>query len=473
MQNTLTSDIKNRYLYYGVTVILLIICVLAGLFESYKVMLITFLIPVLIFFFLNFSKYFKFLFVASLFFGGYYHGPLRLSLALICGSIIIFFFITYRDSNFFNDLLLPNPVLLSAFSIVFAVFLSSVLTPFISFSSVYFGFLFFVFVFTSYIFFRSVKTSFDIDRILYSFVQFTFLSSIIILIQIFVTGYLRSTGITSFPIIDFSVVALITMLFRNFLLSEINKKSVIMFIVIFIILITTQSRFAWLGFFLTTVYGTIICYIYSEKARNILRKRFFIIIFSLLIGIALFYIMGLNNIFSNRISDISFSFFQNNEEGKLVSNSLETRLFIWIVALNTFIHNPVFGVGYLMFSEVSDNYNVLPEFIFNVFVKGLDAHTTYLNFLCETGIIGLICFLIYIITIFRYSLKSIKLSKDINELKVSIVLNLLVFFIMVHSIYSGAFTMGQNAMLMHLIFGLAIGNYSLLKKRSQLVSTTG
>jgi O-antigen ligase len=261
---------------------------------------------------------------------------------------------------------------------------------------------------------------------------------------------------------DFSAFAMVVILFRNYLLSKIDTKSIIYSIIILIILITTQSRFAWIGFLITSIYGLIICYVYSENARKILRRRTPIIVITLFIGTALFFTIGLDKILFSRMSNIDLSLFQNTDK-ELVSNSLESRVLIWITALNTFVHNPLTGVGYLRFSEISENYNVFPELIFNIFVKDLDAHTTYMNFLCETGIIGLTCFLIYVITIFRLSLKSIKASKKLEELKVSIVLNLCVFFVMVHSIYSGAFTMGQNAFFMHFIFGLAVANYVILK----------
>lgn len=293
----------------------------------------------------------------------------------------------------------------------------------------------------------------------------TFISGVIIIIEIFMTGNLRSAGITTFAIMDMSVMALITILFRDFLLSKPSAKSFFFSAVIFIILITTQSRFAWLGFLLTLIYGIFISYIYSKGSREILKSRLPIFVFISLIGIALFFVLGLQNIFFSRINNINFSFFQNTDESDLVTNSLESRILIWIVAVNAFLHNPITGVGYLMFSEVSSNYNVLPDLLFNVFVAGLDAHMTYLNFLCETGIVGLTSFIIYLSIILKLSFKSIRLAQNQEELKVSIVLNLLVFFVMVHSIYSGAFTVGQNSLHMHIILGLVVVNYVLLKNK--------
>ncbi len=117
-----------------------------------------------------------------------------------------------------------------------------------------------------------------------------------------------------------------------------------------------------------------------------------------------------------------------------------------------------------MFSEVSENYNTLPVYLYNIFVRDLDAHTTYLNILCETGILGLISFLLYFFSIFSFSIKAIKLSIDTKVFDISIILNILVFFVLIHSVYSGAFTYGANAYFMHFLFGIVISNYYILQK---------
>jgi len=466
LQNIIRKDTKFIYLFYGIAILLSVLCVLSLFFEYYKTSLLIFAIPLLIFVYIKFADYFKYFFIGSLFVGGYYQWPLRVQLSLLVTFSIIFFFLTNKDTLIFNELILPKSIKYSASAIIFAVYISSILTPFISFYSLYYATLFFVFAFSSYVIFRSVKSCEEVDKLLYFFAKIASIAGLIIILQILITGNLRSVGITQFAVIDFVAFAFVTVLFRNFLLSKIDRYSLIISIIVLIVLITTQSRFAWLGFLLTSIYGLVVSYIYSDDARIILKKRFPIFIIAVILAIALFFIFGLEKIITSRIGNVSLSLFQNADD-KLVSNSLESRVFIWIIALNTFIHNPITGVGYLMFSEISENYNILPEFVFNLFVKDLDAHTTYLNFLCETGVVGLVSFLIYVITIFRYSLKSIKLSKNFEETKVSILLNLLVFFIMVHSIYSGAFTMGQNAFHMHLIFGLSIANYVLLKNKDK------
>ena len=463
--NLIHSDLKYKYSFLGLIVLLSLSASVSLAYDFNSPAKYIVVIVILFFIAILFQKYYKQILIISLFFGGYYQVSLRVQVNLVIAFMLIVFFITASEQKLFNNLKLPRAVKYSAALIISAVYLSSLATPYISFTSVYFASLFLVFSFCAYIIFRSMADTEEVDKLLYLFVIMTFISGIIILVQIFITGYLRSTGITQYAIMDMSVIALIIILFRDFLLSKPSKKSFIFASITFIILITTQSRFAWLGFLLTLIYGLSISYIYSKGSRKIIESRFPIFILVLLIGVALFFILGLQSIFFSRVGDISFSFFQNQGEGELVANSLESRILIWIVAINTFLQHPLTGVGYMMFSEVSFNYNILPDIFFNSFVEGLDAHTTYLNFLCETGIIGLTSFVIYLIVLFKLSFKSIRISQNLNELKVSIVLNLLVFFIMIHSIYSGAFTFGQNALHMHIILGLVVANYVILKNK--------
>ncbi|MDD5363150.1 MAG: O-antigen ligase family protein [Ignavibacteria bacterium] len=459
----LRDNDKVRLFYIIGLIFLSSIAVISLVFELYTFVLILVAVPFVFIAFIYFQKHYLEIFLISLFLGNYFQWSFRVQLSLLAAFAVIFYFMS-SDKNLFNELNLPRNIKYSGIVLVSAVYLSSFLTPFVSFFTVYYAFLFFTFVTLSYVVFRSVKDTDTIDKLLYFFVVLNSISGVIVILQIIYTGKLRSLGLALFPQMDFAAMALITVIFRNFLLSKTDNKTTFVASIVFIVLITTQSRFAWLGFLLTFIYGLIICFIYSPDARSIIKKRIPVFIFAMLIGVSLIFIFRLDNIFLQRLGSNNFTLFQGSEEGVLTTNSLESRVFIWIVAVNAFIHNPLTGVGYLMFSVVSNNYNNLPDIIFTTFVENLDAHTTLLNFLCETGIIGLSSFLVYVVSIYFLSLKAIKLSYSMATLKVSIILNLLTFFIIIHSVYSGAFTMGQNALHMHFIFGLTVANYALLAK---------
>jgi O-antigen ligase len=453
----------SKELYIVSSIILLLLCLFFVVIDKYSYAFLIFVIPFVIACAIRFNEYYKEIFVCSLFIGQYFQWPFRIQIGLLITFAIIFFFVTNNNSLLFNKLILPKNIKYSALSIISAIYLSSIVTSYRSFFSVYYASIFFSYVILSYVIFRSIRETRDINNLLYLFVKMTFITGLTIIFQIYYTGYLRSTGVVGFCIMDLSAVALIIVLFSGFILSKVTKKNILYGIIIFIILITTQSRFAWLSFLLTFIYGLVICFKHSNEAKVNIKKRIPIFSFIFLIGLALLFLFGLNKVLVYRISDINFSFFQNPESA--ISNSLESRILIWIVAINTFLHNPLTGVGYYMFYEASYHYNILPDVVYNMLVKDLDAHTTFLNILCETGIIGLTCFITYLIIIFRLSLISIKISYEKEDKKVSIILNLIVFFIFVNSIYSGAYTFGSNALFMHMVFGLTVGNYCILKSK--------
>lgn len=457
-----TIENSNRTLTYAVAILLLVISVTSIIFENYNLGIFVFLIPFLFFALLFFESNIKYYFVTSLFFANYFYWPLRIQMSLLFGILMILIFLTNSQNSIFNNLKLPKAAKYLGSTLVLYIFVSSFLSPHFSISAFYYSLLFCIFISTSYVVYRLITSTDDINKIMQYFTILTVISGIIIIIRIVMTGKIRSLGIAGFAIMDYIVISLVILIFRDFLLGKQNKKSILYLTVIFIIFITTQSRFAWLGFLLTMIYGSIISGFYSQNAKELLRKKVPQIIIIFVILISLLFVTGLGSVFIGRLTEINFSFFQN-EEGLMVTNSMESRILIWIVALNTFLSHPVTGIGYLMFSEVSEQYNVLPLLAYQIFVENLDAHTTYFNILCETGIIGFVFFLSYIITVFTISIKAIKISLSNSKKNTSIILNLLVFFFMVHSIYSGAYTFGQGAFVMHFIFGITLANYSLLK----------
>lgn len=410
-------------------------------------------------------KNYVLIFVCCLFSDFYIFWPLRLQLVSLSAYFLIFYYITNSKTEFFNNYKLPKPVKFSGGLLLLAVSISLILSKFISFQALILTLVFFGFIGTSYIIFKSPFTPYDVFKFLKYFAIGVAISSVTILLQIILTGNLRSVGLTGFPIMDFLVIALLVIVFYYFILGKSNKLVIASTFVSFCAMITTQSRFAWFGFLISFFYGLFVCIRKESFVLEFLKKKaiwFFVgIIF---LGIVLV-VLGLDRVFISRFSDLSPELFKGTSEGDLVSNSIESRILIWITAYYTFLDNSITGVGYQMFSQVSGNYNIFPEFIFQAFILNLDAHTTFLNFLVETGVVGFLCFVSYITTIFIYSYKAINLSIDKFERKISIILNILVFFIFFHSIYSGAFTFGTNAYIMHFIFGLTIFNYVFLKKK--------
>ena len=459
----LKSDFKLfKISYLAFFSLLICISIYFILFGYIKPFILCLVIPVLILFSFYFDKYFLYFFVASLFIE--YTFPLRLQIVNFVSFAIILFFIFNNDKSIFSQQNLPKIVKFSGILLLSAVLLSSFNSPYFSFESVYYGFGFMIFMFISYITFRYSNNINKISGLLDAFFYGTFIAGVIIIIFIIITGNIRFAGISGYAYFDYTPIALIIAIFSFFIFGKSNNLIKISTLVIFIAMIASLSRNSWIGFSLAFVYGMIITMKFKKNELNIFRNKITIIFISLLLSIFLLSYTGIGSVAMQRLTQVNFQLFSQNETGELLNNSLESRILIWLVAFNAFLHHPWTGVGYFMFYLVSEDYNILPDILYTLFVKGLDAHTTYFNFLCETGIVGLSSFLFYIILILRYSFKAIKLSISDDEKKVSITLHILIFFVFVHSIYAGAFTFGQNAFQMHFLFGLAVANYVNLNK---------
>jgi O-antigen ligase len=424
------------------------------------------LIPILFLMFLYLKKYHMYFFLFSLFFGTWLIWFFRLQAVNLISYVIILFFITNQRTDIFNKFKLPKLIKFLSFYLILSVTLSSFLSPHKSLQNYYMIFLFLNYIIMGYVAFRSINNQIEIKELLHAFVYMIFVNSFFEIIEIVLTSKLRSTAFTRWASMDFIVFCLLFLVTYYFFLGKLNIKVVFVFLVLFTTLITNQSRFAWLGLLLSLIYSFIICYKFEKNSIKFIQNKFSLILFLIFVVIIFSIVSGLGNIIMKRVLEINFDFFQSGtQEGDIVSNSLESRILIWLVAYNTFIQNPIFGVGYFMFSQISEFYNMFPPYLYIYFVKDNDAHTTFFNFLVETGIVGFIGFLTLFITIFVTSYKAIKISKNYEELKTSIILNTFIFFIFVHSIYSGAFSFGQSAFFMYFIFGITLANYIILKRK--------
>lgn len=404
----------------------------------------------------------------SLFLNPYINWDYRIQILNILTFILFFYFIFNYKSSIYNNYNIPKEVKLSAVLLIISLTLSAILTQHSKIKSIYFISIFYTLILSAYLFFKSIKNSSEVRNYLILFIYFLGFAAVTILVQIIATSYMRSTGIAGFPIMDISATVFLIILIRFVILEKPNILIISIGIINLIVLITLQSRFAWLGFALSFVYTLLIIFISQKEKRDKLKSKINIFITILVLLFGILFATGLNKVIVSRFSDVSVELFQGNTEKENVefaSNSLETRLMIWLTAYKTFESNPLFGVGYQMFPLVSENYNVLPSLLYEQYVENLDAHSTTMNILCEGGILGLFTYYLFIITIFVISYKAIKLSKSEIDIANSIILNGVVFFIIINGIYSGAYTIAQNAFQAYIFFGIVVGNYVIVKDK--------
>ena len=456
--------ISHKFLYFSIIFSLIILSAYLFFIDQTKFVIIPLIPFVGLLFFFTFRRYFLYYFIFSLGVVRYLQFDYRIQIITIISIMILILFATYKDTETFNNLKYPYSIKLLSVLIVIQVLISSIISKYVSFQSVVYGCVFTIFVLISYVIFRSVKNIKHINKLIDLFILLVVVSTLLTFADIFVTGYTRSSGLIGYAIMDFCVLVLLFLIFRNYLFGKANVLTHISALLVFLLTILHQSRFAWLGFVLSLVYGIIVAVKYSPSVKVYLKKRVLSYFLLGVVFIGLVFIFGFHELILLRVSQISLDFFQGTpEEGQYLSNSLESRLLIWLTAYNVFIAHPFWGVGFYMFPLVSEQYNFLPQIMYELYVENMDAHTTYFNFLVDTGIIGFTLFLSYFIAMFRLSFKALKISLTDEEKSISIVLNVYCFFVIVHSIYSGAFTFGLNAFHMWFMFALNLSNYIILK----------
>jgi len=81
--------------------------------------------------------------------------------------------------------------------------------------------------------------------------------------------------------------------------------------------------------------------------------------------------------------------FDESESSDITSG----RLAFWVVAFNQFQKNPILGIGWTNFRNIMQQ--------FTDYNRAVHAHNIYIQLLCETGVVGFVCF----VTFFALSLK--------------------------------------------------------------------
>jgi O-antigen ligase len=131
------------------------------------------------------------------------------------------------------------------------------------------------------------------------------------------------------------------------------------------------------------------------------------------------------------------------------------RLDFWKIALQIFIHNPIFGAGFDSFAVVMSRYDQ-----WNGTFRIEQAHNDYLQVLAEAGIFGLVCVFGFIYLLFKKGISNIKTSNDrfIGGVALGALAGCLGIFI--HSFFDFPLRTPSNALIFLVLAALATINVS-------------
>jgi O-antigen ligase len=306
----------------------------------------------------------------------------------------------------------------------------------------------------------------DVMRVVKTFVFWTTANSFSVFYQILHTSE-RVYGFTGLVFVDFSCVTIIIIVSKLFFSKSSHKMQLLTILSInFIALIFTQTRNTLISLMLCIFVTFLYCFISriaTEVSRIELIKRAVLgmAIVGLLAG---FIFMVKPEAFQRHKSLVSNQKNVSQVSGveAFTSNSTGTRILIWTTALNGFIKHPIIGIGAYSFSFNSEEYNILPAFLYKTYVDGLSPHITYLAVLCETGIVGAIGFCLLIVMSLRMSLRSLSISVSEKEKSISLGILSVNIYITCSMFFSDAWLWHQCGFLWGLVLGVSMANYNRL-----------
>ena len=281
--------------------------------------------------------------------------------------------------------------------------------------------------------------SWSIDRIRQLIEYFIYISSaatLIALIFIFFGEYGRAFGVTGVPLAELTVSALIASV--TFLIMSNNRRRTRKYLalaaLLFLGLVMTQTRGAWLSF---TISFLFLSYLLLKKSVPGTTKKLYQLAFlGLILIIILFVVFETAYIgLSNRIEAT-----QNFEVG-----TIQFRLILWHAGITSFLANPLNGIGLGQFPLLSGKFSSIGRSdFFKENIRGLGAHNILISYLSETGIVGILALLFFYFSMTKMAAKTYNRIKSDENLDIVIILRLFLFFVVISSAYAGAWFSGIN-----------------------------
>ncbi len=139
-------------------------------------------------------------------------------------------------------------------------------------------------------------------------------------------------------------------------------------------------------------------------------------------------------------------------------SSLMSRYFIWDTALNAFLAHPYAGIGVYAFPYSSRYYSTLPEGLYDAYVEGTSPHQTQIAVLTETGIVGMVGYLVFIIAAVRVAFRTIGTASGTRGKRYGFVAAIALTYCIVSMTFTDAWLWGQGIVLLGLVMGLMLVN---------------
>lgn len=441
--------VENRiilFLYSTFFVLTLILFINFNLTNRYLAILIAF--PFLLVFSLDFKLIIS-IFILSLFYEtSIYYFSLPL---LLVPAVFFSFLINYR----FSKAELSSPVWK-----YYAIFLLSIIPSY--FISIHYieswliSYNIIAFIIILGVTIVTIERIEQVKKIILVYLTGAALSSIYLIIEGIFIGK-RVFGFSGVMFVDLVGIAIVIS-YSFFLLSK-NRKMFwgILSLTLLVALIFTQTRNAWVSTGSVLILLSI-QYMFNSKLLNSLRRKAIrkVVLITSVITISILALYFIDPNVFHRVSETKKQTTTEMAKSIYDVGSLTTRYFIWDTAINAFVQNPITGVGYLSFRFISFKYSRWDPFIYDLFVRDLPPHTTVLAILAETGIIGAVGFIIFMVSLLNFFKTNMKRSVTNDQKLYSFIAFWCLIYVSISMVMTDAWLWGTLHMLLAILIGISV-----------------
>jgi putative inorganic carbon (hco3(-)) transporter len=464
LRSNSSDGINKNYslLIFGLALTVVLTFTFSAIGNRFIPILFISILPIILVSLLNYRIIFSLL-IISLFINLYYE---QLSSSVWLAAFVpLSALICFRDFKM-HDLKLPITTPLVIYILVMIISLINSVELMFSLLLMYNMLAFIFIVYTSSV---SIMDKKEIISYIILFLILNLLNSFHVIAQGLVSSR-REFGFAGIMFVDYVGIA-ITM---NFILILINRRKdfriilIISFLILIIALLITETRNAWISTFLSLFLSLIFLIIKSKTLE--FSKSFVvvgIIISTIFLSSVFIFVSSVKPDVSERAQETTNVEEGINKEGQ-VQNSLLSRLLIWHTAYNAFLANPVIGIGAYSFPVSSQHYYTIPKFLFDDYVKGLTPHLTYIAVITETGIVGLITFIIFLISSLKFAYDGFRYSKTIDEKRFSFLVFWPLVYITISTFMTDAWLWGQGIVLWGIFLGINLWNRKRIKEKHSL-----
>lgn len=292
------------------------------------------------------------------------------------------------------------------------------------------------------------------------------LNTLDVLIEVALTGK-REFGFAGIMYVDLVSVGIVMTTLLFFFATVTYKK--IMYASLSLLFVAgsigTQTRNTWIATIVTLLIVSSFIIIKHKDigfSTNTFKRKSFVLIGLLVVGISVGLVFSPNSL--ERVTKInSLPQSQISETGS-VHSTLLTRVLIWYTAYNAFKANPILGIGAYSFPFTSQYYSTLNRVLYKYYVEDLPPHETFIAVAVETGIVGLVVFVLLYIQLAVYIYRCAMRYTTSTDKDIGYVLSASVLYAMISMGTTDAWLWGHCLILLGLLLGLLFAHSQHISK---------